>query len=868
MLLTVLLAGIVSAQTIEVKGRVTDSLRAGLSGVTVQLYKDRDTLRTHTESEGYFYFRTVPNRDFSITVRSLGYGRYQQQYRYSAKEQVYELPPIVLYPEVRTLAEVQVRAPQAMQVRKDTVEYNAGSYALREHDRLQDLLRQLPGIAVGADGQVTAMGHSMTKLRVNGKDFFTNNLADFLNQLPAGIIDKLQVIDDYGDQANFTGIKIGRPQKMLNLVIKEGQSKGVFGGIAATANTQELYGVDLKGNLWRDVHQLGGNAGHNQSRTDEGRQSRSSAGVNYRWQDNKLNLFGTYAYGKDRRSGATENYVESVTGQGVLYSRIQTSNADNSDAHQFQVTVQQQTAKDFVNLQVRAQLGERAGDRRNFSKQSGIILQDLDNRVENVYSSKGGNLSLSWSRNMQKQGRTWTAQFSIDRQNTKDDSDILDQLHYYNPVSAIPFKDSMNIRQVLGRQRSTQVQLSTSFSEPLHGGADDNSKGSLDLQYRFAMQYMGHDQDTHAPEAVRWLRVDSLSNGFTSRFDTHQLDLSYRQVASKLQYSVGGSILQTHMRGHYTDSTSHLRYQRINFLPILSLQYQPSVQNSLLLSYSGQAIAPSIAQLMPLRDVHNLQQVVVGNPALKPAVQHGLSLDLNRLTPAKGRIYHLSFHLSTVQDQVVSNLLLLPDTLQILRQEMHYRNASGSCSFSAAYDMTLPFAKYYQVRWASRGGWSRSLSYVDDVEGTNHSSSLSQSIGLAVNSKKLSGTVAVYYARNANAYQLDSITRMTISSWDMSADINYTLSSRLRFGLSGSYRINQGYTVPINNPFLINVYGEWFVSARKDLSIELQAYDLLDQQQSVYQSVTANSISQRTMNRIGRYVTLGIKYDLSRFGGG
>jgi len=169
------------------------------------------------------------------------------------------------------LKEVFIQAKTPMRVMKDTVEYRAGAYKVRPHDKLEDLLKQLPGMEVGPDGKVMVMGQSMVKLRVNGKDFFTNNLQDFLSRLPADIIDKLQVIDDYGDQANFTGIRTGKPQKMLNLVIKEGRSKGEFGDVELQGSTNEQYRGTLRANLWRDIHQLGVSADRSNERTEEGK---------------------------------------------------------------------------------------------------------------------------------------------------------------------------------------------------------------------------------------------------------------------------------------------------------------------------------------------------------------------------------------------------------------------------------------------------------------------------------------------------------------------------------------------------------------------------------------------------------------------
>ena len=145
--------------------------------------------------------------------------------------------------------------------------------------------------------------------------------------------------------------------------------------------------------------------------------------------------------------------------------------------------------------------------------------------------------------------------------------------------------------------------------------------------------------------------------------------------------------------------------------------------------------------------------------------------------------------------------------------------------------------------------------------------SLRQSLSLALNRKKIRGTVNLSYDYANSSYELNSDLSRRTYSWEMGSDARWTISPRLIIGADGTYRINGGYSIPIKNPILINAYVELFLFAKKDLSLQLRAYDLLDQQQSVNLLVTANSVTQQSSNRVGRYVLLTLKYSLSRFGG-
>ncbi|UIR57390.1 TonB-dependent receptor family protein [Sphingobacterium sp. SRCM116780] len=855
-----------TAQDFELRGRVTDSLQVSIPGVGVRIYTIKDSLSTGTDKNGNFRFRSLTKGNMTLVVWSMGYEIYKQNLNYTGENAVYELPSIILQTKFQRLQEVVAKAPDLIRIAKDTVEYNASTYAVGEHDRLEDLLRQLPGVRIDAFGNVMAMGEPMTKLRVNGKDFFTNNLKEFLNQLPAGIIAKLQVIDDYGDQANFTGIKVGKPQKMLNLVIKDGQSKGAFGSTETSASTQKLFSAGLQGNLWLDVHQLSANANHTNTRTEEGRQRTTNAGVNYRRSGDQVNFYSNYGYSTVKRTGDSESYSESVTSKGTLYNRIQQSSTNGNQGQQVQLNLQSRKKKDFWNIQVSGQKNTGSSENRNISKQSGVIVQDLDNVIQSNSKNNTGNLALSWSRNMYKQGRSLSANLSGSVQRGKEESHIQDQLRFYDQRTGGFLKDSVNMRLLHEKKDLRNLGFSAKYVEPLNDYTLEKTKRSLDIGYNFSLRSEKQLRETQVLKEGILQRIDSLSNDYGTLFSIQQLDLSYRVESPKMQYSLGLSLFPAIM--HVDDSKlGRISYRIINFLPIASIRYLASLKNSIQFNYMGSSTAPTVNQLIPLRDLRSLQQVTIGNPELKPTKNHGLSLNLNRIEPVKGQTYNLSFSGSVLQNQIASNVLLLPDTLGTLRQEIHYLNVDGSYSLGASYDMTLPFAKIYQFRSGTQLSKNRSIIYLDEIKEANSTIYLSQNLSVVLNKTKFRGTLNLNYYITNSTYKLNHSLRSYTSTLEINSDARWTIFPSLIVGAGVNYRMNGGYRIPIKNPILINASVELFLTAKKELSIQLQGYDLLDQQQSVNLMISNNNITQQTFNRIGRYVLLIVKYNLSRFGG-
>jgi hypothetical protein len=63
----------------------------------------------------------------------------------------------------------------------------------------------LPGVEIDDDGKITANGKEIKKIMVDGKEFFSDDPKVASKNIPANMIDKLQVIDQLSDLAQLTG---------------------------------------------------------------------------------------------------------------------------------------------------------------------------------------------------------------------------------------------------------------------------------------------------------------------------------------------------------------------------------------------------------------------------------------------------------------------------------------------------------------------------------------------------------------------------------------------------------------------------------------------------------------------------------------
>src|SRR5690606_34956810 len=202
----------------------------------------------------------------------------------------------------------------------------------------------LQGVEVDKDGNVTAQGETVTRVRINGKDFFGGDVKTATQNLPANVIEKMQIVDDYGDMANVTGNKSGDSEKVLNIVIDPEYNKGYMTTLRVGGGTEERYQatgmwmglnnntqVSVLGNLNNmnarlfDFQSMGGGArrrsggGGGRSRSggmfggSEGITNTGSIGVNIRHDfSEKLKTYGSYSYGRDDNDLVTNSFTEYI----------------------------------------------------------------------------------------------------------------------------------------------------------------------------------------------------------------------------------------------------------------------------------------------------------------------------------------------------------------------------------------------------------------------------------------------------------------------------------------------------------------------------------------------------------------------------
>src|SRR5450432_871021 len=309
----------------SIRGIIVDTTgKQDMSEATVSVTPLSDTSDIQfitTDKKGFFQLKNLKAGDYHLLITFEGYQHVRRNFSISAETREIDFGQLFMQRITDLLQEVIVqRAP--VTIHKDTVEYNAGSFATKPNAVAEDLLKKMPGIQVDKNGGITAQGEKVTRVLVNGKRFFSDDPKLATRNLPPDIIDKIQVFDDLSDQSKFSGFDDGNRVKTINIVTKKDKRQGYFGKVVGGAGTSENYDESINMHRFDNDQQVsllgqandinkqnftpegntggrggGGGGGGGASTTNTGVTTIWAGGANYRNSPSpKTDIYGSYFF--------------------------------------------------------------------------------------------------------------------------------------------------------------------------------------------------------------------------------------------------------------------------------------------------------------------------------------------------------------------------------------------------------------------------------------------------------------------------------------------------------------------------------------------------------------------------------------------
>ncbi|WP_183578959.1 outer membrane beta-barrel protein [Mucilaginibacter sp. X5P1] len=862
LLITVFGINYVSAQNnVIIRGVLQDSISRPIKGANIILIYKKDTLITATNDSGIFKFNDIKTKSFYILTHALGYKNYIKFYNYEQYSKPI-LIVIIVKANVISLNDVIIKEKiRPVTLKKDTIEYNPSAY--NTTDNVENLLRQLPGIDVDKDGNVTAGGLPVSKLRIDGVDFFTGNVKEFIRQLPAGIFNKVQIIEDYGDEAAFSGIRRGPPKKLLNLVTKPGMNHGIFGNIRLAKGTEKLYGASLDEHLWKGKKQLSVVANLSTQKNNIGVNNTNNIGLSYSNDINPyLNISNNYDFSFSRISSANNSFEETVNSSGIIDNKINSINESKSYTNHFNSRINYRPNQlEYIRSTIDLSLNPINSNSGSSSQQSGLIKQDLLTQSLLSNNSPQARASVYFGQRLNKKGRLLTASIQYTNGLLESNQQLNNTITYYDSTGN-PLKDSVVKRVILNNNRTQIGNVTFSYSEPI------SIYTQIDLNYNLNLNKQNNRIITNtALVPYGLIEIDSLSQSFISSLLTQELGIDIRYSRKKITMLYGVNFQRNRLSENYINQ-SPINNSETNFFPTFNFHYTASQNNDYEFNYSGSSVAPTFDQLQSVKDTRDLQNVVIGNPNLKPSFTHSLTFNYRHIGAKSGQIFFFNATGSFIQNQIISTSSLVKDTLGSLKEITSYLNVNGSYNLNVDYNWSLPFKIYnipFKISFIGSTNYNYGIVYTDSVKSHNTNKLYSQTIRTSSYLNRLSFYAAVEYQKTTNQYTTGDGLTSDVQVWNFMVYSNIKIFKCFSFNLDINKRLNQGYNVNVNNPFIVNTTLEYILLKKRQVNIQMQALDIFNQSNRTNQTTTGNTIIDSQSNYVSRYLIFSINIPISRF---
>lgn len=893
-----------------IKGVLKDSSgKQVLSLATVTVFVAKDTnIITYRLSDpsGNFKIPGIPlNLNCRVLVSFSGYKTFRKDFLLGRENPQLDMGTIFLNHDSKDLEEVIVFAERPpVSVRKDTIEFNASAFKTLPSALLEDLLKKLPGLDIDADGNIMVKGKRVNKLLVDGKEFFGGDPQIATKNLPANIVDKVQVMNDKEEIERNPETPESEIGQVINIKLKKSIKQGWFGKAYTGAGTDNKHEAGAILNAFRDttqvsilgytnninkpgfgisdIQKIGGfqRSGLNSimiqsdggfalndisfGGTGQGLQRSTGGGINFNNQyGEKVKLNLQYFYGQINSDYSSISNQQRFFKDTTL-TTLSTSNPETvNNNHRIGGTVTWKIDS-LTTLIIRP--GVTLTSNRNFATGTSLTAENYRGKINSSnVTNKGASNTSNYSYNMfltknfKKKNRVFTANLDFSNVNNNNDNYTNGLYTTYN--AGITDDSLVNqLRQTGGDNLRSSAYLS--FSEPLNKKLSlrithnsdymkqDNGIGFFSRDLTSGKYDQFNQQYSNSIERNGWKNTSTASITFKSKKLTINPGLSYLTASFNNYFTKNPSITQ---QFHYVYPSLSINWGSFRFY------YQANIQE------------PQASDLQQVIDISNRFYQQFGNPDLKPTFSQSVGINAYKYLPKSGSSYSVYIGGGFMNDAVIREITIDHNGIQTTRPV----NVDGTYRFNGSmnYSYQYKFNKNYSVtiRPGLYGNYNKSIISVNGYRSGQNNIGINPQLSLNINYKDKLEFNQRYYQNyrqttyeNNTAYKNIYVLSHSIESevvirmpkhvvWENM--INYSYNPQVAQGIRKS---SVRWNAAVNYLFLKDDKGQ----------IKLSVYDLLDQNINVYRYTGENYVSDTQNTTLTRYFLLTFTYNLRNFTGG
>lgn len=883
------------AQTGTISGKIIDTdTNEPISEATIRILQAGDSTFVAGKASDKNGAFSIPVKigTYIVRVSFIGYTDFFKDVQTSTSTPDVDMNIIQLITSDLLLDETIVSAKAAeIIVRGDTIEYNADSYKVTESAVLEDLLKKMPGVEISNEGTITINGKEIKKILVDGKEFFSSDPKVASKNLPAKVINKLQVLDRRTDMAQMTGFDDGDEETVLNLEFKPGMKQGVFGNAFVGYGSKDRYEANTVLNYMRENDQLtfigganninnagfsdlapsmfgnrGGRNRRGQLENSDGISKAASTGLNFNKEfSEKLMLGGNAHYGYTDNIKTSKEFTKNILKSSNTFEKENnvSNNISQNFNSDFRMEWQPNSLTKFIFNPTISFYKNTHNEQGRFLTQN-TALDSINYGNSNYYANGSGNdveLNLDISRGFDKKERVLSGSVNYEFGKSKNKGDNVSNTHY---LGTRP--DDIIDQRFVNTNNYNRMRTFISYVEPL------GNNNFMQLTYTFRNNRSKSDKDTRSQDinGNYTLFEKDYSKSLENSFTHHEVELNFRSEHEKYNYLLGFSVQPSRSRNKtfIGDSVINNLPQRVvNYAPMIRFDYEWSEEKGMRLYYDGRTNQPSIRQLSPVVDISDPLNITYGNPNLKPSFDHRFRISYSNFNPEKNKAVLFFGGFSYTLNAIVSNT---KTDVTTGRKELSYKNVGGNWNANGRIILNQPLKNIkFSVFSMTYGRYGVSNAWINNEKNTNKTAMLSEVMGVNYRSDRFDFSMRgrLSYSNIRNSLQANQNQEY----FNYGSSINTTIYLPYSFSIESdiNYNTNSGYADGFKqNEMLWNASVSKQFLKQKNATLRFKIYDILQDQSNILRDVTSNYIRDTTTNTLTSYFMFHFVYRFNIFKGG
>ncbi|NOT75561.1 MAG: TonB-dependent receptor [Cyclobacteriaceae bacterium] len=911
-LLILFLAGLSSfamAQKVNITGQVLDTLSNPIPSATVMLLNATDSSLVNfgvSDVRGVFELKNVAKNNYFLKITFVGLAPFLKPISTLSSTSVLDVGRIKMEPYSKELEGIVIMGEKApVTVKRDTIEFNAGSFKTKANATVEDLLKKLPGMEVATDGTVKAQGEDVQRVMVDGREFFGRDPKLATRNLPADAIEKVQVFDKKSDQSAFTGIEDGSREKTINLELKEEKRNGAFGKIMAGAGTDDRFRASASINRFGKGQQLsflgmgnnvneqgfsiddfmnfsggsqalagggggfnlqiggGGGGGGGGAQLNTGRQNgimtNYAGGVNFnRDLDKDTKLTSSYFYNRlDQNITKNTHRINYLPNDSSYFYDENSIQRTASDSHRGTLNIDHSI--DSANSIKSTNTVSYSQSEMNSNTLGRTTLTDnsLQNESQrynyNEQTSFNLNSSLLYRHKFAKKGRSFSNTLAFGLTQTNSNGNLQSTNQYFNTNPGTQEIVQTNTQSTQNQSIGTTL----SYIEPLGG------RKYLEATYAIRTNLNQVNREVFDEKNGQATLNTQLTNKYNSTYLYSRPGLNIRVNRQKYNFSVGASYQNTHLQGDLISKGAKIDRSFENILPVVHFNYDFSTVKHLRIDYETSMQEPSIQQLQPVIDNTDPLNISTGNPELRPGYQHRVVTNFTTFDPGKFINLFALFTASYTTNPIISSQSVNANLVRVTKPI----NVSDNLNLTGNFNFGMPVKKLLsRFNIGPNASYTRGINSLNDQLSYTWQQSLGGRAGYNFTYKEFfTLDLSANLSHQETTYEFNKANNQTYFNKTYTAETNVTIKKNYQFNTSFDYLVYTSQTTDYNQtiPYW-NMSISRFMLKNNVGELKFSVNNILDQSLSVAQSATTNYLQQQVTNNLGRYFMVSFTYALNK----